>query len=297
MTQQKLQTYCPNGKLHNAIEDEHTGEVVCNLCGIILEEKTEYVETHSNTYTMDGSGSRFSGQTNKNVGESTFIRKDMKDFNGKNVEPKNRQMIKQINVWDTRVKWQYNNGHLLFIIRQQCSLVNLSEMITLEVEKLMKKIVDEKLTKGRVRIDLISAVIYYVCKKYDIPKSMGEISEAMDVPTKRIYKNLRIINDAYGIVAKIPNLDSYVSKYFSKTDINKKYEPEVRRVLKVLQESKFHEGKSPAVLVGGVMRYIITNSDCNYTGKFDQLAAACGISDVSLRMMANKITSVLNFGL
>ena len=296
MTQQKLITCCPNGKPHNAINDTFAGEIVCNLCGIVIEEKTTHDEMYSHTYTMDGSGSTFTGQTNKNVGESTFIRKSMKDFNGKSITPNNRRMLKQINIWDNRVKWQYNNGHLMFIVKQQCSLLKLNEVTTIEVHNLMKKVVDEKLTKGRVKLDLLSAIIYYICKKNDIPKSMAEISKAMDIPTKRIYKNLRVINEAYGIVTKIPNLDSYVSKYFSKTSINIKYEPEVRRLLRILQDSKFHEGKSPAVLVGAVMKYIVLNMDCDFNGTFSEISEACEISDVSLRSMSDRVTAILNFG-
>jgi len=297
MTQQKLlQTCCPDGKPHTEIDDIYAGEIVCNRCGIVLEEKTIHDEMNSNTYKLDGNSIKFVGQTNKNIGESTFIRKGMKDFNGKSVTQKNRQMFKQINKWDSRVKWEYNNGHLIFIVRQQCSALQLNEVTTLEVEKYMKKVADEKLTRGRVILNLISAVIYYVCKKNDIPKSMAEISKALDVPTKIIYQNLRVVNEAYGVIAKMPSLDSYVSKYFSKTSINAKYEPEVRRLLGVLQESKFHEGKSPAVLVGGVMKYLVMNNDCNFRGTFEEISKACEISDVSLRSMCDRITAVINLG-
>jgi len=296
MTEQKIITYCPDGKPHTAIDDIDAGEKVCNRCGIVLEEKTTHDELYSQTYKMDNNSSKFTGQTNKNLGESTYMRKGMKDFTGKGISPKNRQMFKQINKWDNRVKWQYNNGHLLFIIKQQTSLLGLNEVTILEIEKYMKKVVGEKLTRGRVTLDLLSAVIYYVCKKNDIPKSMAEISTAMNIPTKRIYQNLRVINEAYGVVSKIPSLDSYVSKYFTKTSIDPKWEPEVRRLLSVLQESKFHEGKSPSVLVGAVMRYIVLNTDCDYHGTFAEISDACEISDVSLRSMGDRVTSILNFG-
>lgn len=296
MTQQiLLKKYCPDGKEHKRIEDVDAGEFLCSRCGIVFEEKTIYDDMHSHTSTLDSHETNHVGQSNKHVGQSTFMKKNMTDHKGKKAKGINKKIFKDINTWDNRIKWRANNGRLLIIVKQTCDLLKLKESIHVEVEKYMKKLVAESVTRGRVTRELLGATIYYVCKQYDVPMTMKEISEAMDIPSKIIYQNLRVINEAYGSVNKVQSMNSYVSKYFTKTSIKPKYEKEVLRLLQKVEKDKLHVGKSPAVVIGGIMKYlVITTGD--YNGTHGDIARACDISEVSLRIMCSRIMPTLDMG-
>lgn len=290
---QHVHVYCPDGQKHNRIEDPDAGEQLCSKCGMVFEERTIYDEHFSHTSTKKKDDNEYKGQSNKHLGESTFIPKKMVDVNGKAIDFKNRGLFKQINKWDSIVKWNANRGPMLSQLKQCCDTLLIHETTQVEIIKYMNKVIDEKLTRGRVVRQMIASVIYYVCKQYDIPKTMSEISKEMNVPTKIIYQNLRVLNEAFGSVAKVQSMQSYVSKYFTKTEISPKHEKDVLRLLLELEKTQFHVGKQPATVIGGVMKYVVTQPGCDYKGTFGDLAKACGISEVSLRNSYDKIIPIL----
>jgi transcription initiation factor TFIIIB Brf1 subunit/transcription initiation factor TFIIB len=284
--------YCPDGRKHNKIEDIDAGEKLCTRCGIVFEEKTIFDETVSLTVTRNKKDTGFIGSTNKHIGESTYM--TITDNAGKPINQKNKLMFKQINTLDLRIKIRANRSTLLREVRQCCDILNINETIENEIIKCMKNISDQKLTRGRILRQVIAATIYYICKKYELPKTMSEISKTINVPTKVIYRNLRFINDAYGSIQNSQPISYYVSRYFTKTDISPKYEKDILELLEKVEKVQFHIGKQPATVIGGLMKYFVTiNTDCNYKGTFADIAKACSISEVSLRNTCNQLIPIL----
>lgn len=296
MNQQLIMLTCPDGSKHQVIEDIDAGEMLCGKCGIVLEERTVMDESLLPRAVMDESQTKFVGQNNKYIGESTHINKTFKDEKGKS---SNKNLFRAINKWDSRIAWNNNKGKLISHVDQVCSKFKLTEVIHGEIRQIMKKLQRESWTRGRVTHELLGATIYYVSKKYNFPITMAEIGVVTNLSAKVIYRNLLVVNEACGEINaenKVTSFDSYVSKYFSKTNLPPKYEKDVLKLLKITQETKFHEGKSPSVLIGAIMKYIVITNKLQKQIPFTTLSKACDVSDVAVRAMCYKVTKLFESG-
>jgi transcription initiation factor TFIIIB Brf1 subunit/transcription initiation factor TFIIB len=188
--------------------------------------------------------------------------------------------------WDKRI--QVNSNHhdkaRGEMVAKYCEKLELGIALKSDIHKYMLKSAKDKLIQGRNTVEMLAAVIHYVCKKHGVPKSLAEISRHTNVPTKKIYKNYSVICQEYGTVQKVQDIETYVTQYIVKAKMPIKYEPELRRLLALLKKEKFQEGKSPNVIIATLIRFIAINVN-DYPTTLEKIAHSCDISDVAVRGM------------
>lgn len=272
MTNKQILEYkfCLDGKEHIMIDDIHTGEVLCEKCGVVFEERTIATEQFFKEI----------GKSNMstNLGHNTVIPHDGK------LKYSEKKTFNNLRKWDRRI--QVNSNHhdkaRGELVAKYCEKLELGVTVKTDVHKYMMKLAKDKLVQGRHTVEMLASTIHYVCKKHEIPKSMAEISRHTNVPTKKIYKNYSIICQEYGTVQKVQDIDTYVTQYMTKAKMPIKYEPELRRLLALLKKEKFQEGKSPNVIIASLIRFISINVN-DYPITQEKIAEACDVSDVAIR--------------
>ena len=78
--------------------------------------------------------------------------------------------------------------------------LNLSENVFQETARLYKKAHAARIVSGRSVIGVMSACLYYSCKKLNIPRDMGEICNAANIKKNVLFSCYRGNSGFNGIV-------------------------------------------------------------------------------------------------
>ena len=166
------------------ITDEDAGEIICDRCGVVLEEK---ILSYIHDFTRKNFGDVNSNSTShrmavnaKCVGSATSIGIG-KSFG--NTDHAGKTIPKGIK--DSLVRLR-NTGNLQRTSRNQSqrsmvaatmamngliSKLDLSENVHLKAVKLFKRAQDAKIIRGRSVMGVVAACLYHVCKESDIPRA------------------------------------------------------------------------------------------------------------------------------
>jgi len=87
------------------ITDFETGEVICQNCGKVLQDKISNDTKDNNAFTKSEYASHFGSQSSlrfHDMGLATIIGKFNHDSTGKPIDYKMRPVMKRMRLWDTR---------------------------------------------------------------------------------------------------------------------------------------------------------------------------------------------------
>ena len=233
---------------NSIIIDQVEGEIVCQNCGKVYEERIIDDEYEKRTYENDGGNNQI-----QRVGppqNPTFGN----EF-GTNLIIRENGETKKIKSFQKLTNTQKNS----LKIKSLLSSVNVSYKLIQEVEEIYDKINKKLNMRGRTIIHIIIAIYYYVCKKEGsskTPKQVAEMFHSLDseLNERKIKKALNSIK--YEMVEpsdEKENIDSQqqLIKNFVGGNEDKCQLRELSfKIVENLNKSSLLEGKSPKTIAG-----------------------------------------------
>ena len=308
-------------KVHcgKVITDEYTGELICNKCGVVLQEKTlSYVEESTKNDSNEITSQRMTADT-KYIGSPTTIGNaksyGTKDHTGKTIPKVTIDSLNRL----------YNSGNIqrTSAKESQRSITSgvikldglihrlyLSENVCKETITLYKKAHAARIVSGRSVIGVMSACLYHVCKKLGIPRDMAEICNAANIKKNVLFSCYREIVDSMELYCSEKNCDdknsnskrrdindsaiakqrhiTCVPKIISKLNLPQRICRQASSLI-LLQDDYCLAGKNPKVVAATAI-YLTCNRDKKYNGITQRaMSEASGITEMSIRNLAKKI--------
>ena len=164
---------------HSVIYDYENGEKICNLCGIVVQDKLYDTELDIDSYNYKSdtkTGYPWSIILNVN-GMSTAIA----DYNTKSSKRfSSREQHNKIKFLSKIVSCSNKNRNLKIVIDLLNRLKDKLSLTSVCIEDALlyyNKVVGNGLTKGRSIKEMIVACVYIVCESSSIPRTLKEISQ------------------------------------------------------------------------------------------------------------------------
>ena len=190
------------------ITDEYAGETICNKCGVVLQEKTlSYLpELEKNDHSNEISSHMMTANT-KYIGSSTTIGNakefGVRDHTGKTIPKATRDMLNRMynsgNIQRTSAKEsQRNIANGMIKLDGLVHRLGLSENVCKDTIALYKNAHAARIVSGRSVIGVLSACLYYSCKRLGIPRDMQEICSAANIKRNVLFPCYREIVDSMG---------------------------------------------------------------------------------------------------
>jgi transcription initiation factor TFIIB len=275
---------CPDCGSINLYYDDAQGEVICNDCGLVVEEKL--VDT---TQEMQGS---FEGEEKKgrggaplseqkfdkglttNVGEISDIYKLKGD--------ETRKFLR-LKKWQERVSTSIERNLRLAMaeLRRVASFLNLPNVVKDEASRIYNYVLQRGLVRGRSMESVIAACIYSACRSYNIPRTLDEISSASDVERKEIGRTYRFIVRKMGIKTAPSSPKDYISRFASVLKLSPKTQNEALKILKRAESSELTSGRGPAGIAAAALYVAALLNDEKKTQR--EVADVAGITEVTIR--------------
>ena len=275
---------CPECHETNLIYDEQRGEVFCNDCGTVIEEKmvdsSQELQGAFEDEEKKGRGGaplslqRFDKGLTTNVGEISDIYK---------LNASSTRKFLRLKKWQERVSTSIERNLRLAMteLRRVASFLNLPEVTKDEASRIYQFVLQRGFVRGRSMESVIASCIYAACRSYDIPRTLDEISAASDVERKEIGRTYRFIIRKSGIKIKPSNPKDYIHRFASVLKLSSKTQNEALRILKQAENSELTSGRGPAGIAAAALYVAALLNNEKKTQR--EVADVAGITEVTIR--------------
>lgn len=275
---------CPECGSIDLTYDEQKGEIICNQCGLVVEEK------------MVDTGQEISGQFDKaekkgrggaplsmqkfdkglitNVGEISDIYK---------LKTGHARKFLRLKKWQERVSTSIERNLRLAMaeLRRVSSFLSLPNVVRDEASRIYNFVLQRGLVRGRSMESVIAACIYAACRSYSIPRTLDEIANASDVERKEIGRTYRFIMRKMGIKVKPSSPKDYISRFASILHLSPRTQNQSLKILKKADISELTSGRGPAGIAAAALYVSALLNDEKKTQR--EVADVAGITEVTIR--------------
>ena len=275
---------CPECDSSNLTYDESKGEVICGNCGLLVEEKM--VDTSHELRSFDKnekknrsgapiSMQKFDKGLTTNVGEISDIYKLQ--------SPQQTRKYLRLKKWQERVSTSIERNLRLAMaeLRRVSSFLDLPSVVKDETARIYNYVLQRGLVRGRSMESVIAACVYAACRRYGIPRTLDEISEASDVERKEIGRTYRFIIRRIGIKVTPSSPKDYISRFASVLNLSPKVQKEAIGILKKAEISELTSGRGPAGIAAAALYVAALLNDEKKTQR--EVADVAGITEVTIR--------------
>jgi len=274
---------CPECKSVNLSYDDQKGEIICNDCGLIVEEKmvaTDEVGGQFDKSEKKGRGGapmslqKFDKGLTTNVGEISDIYK---------LEAGQTRKFLRLKKWQERVSTSIERNLRLAMaeLRRVASFLNLPSVVRDEASRVYNFVLQRGLVRGRSMESVIAACIYAACRSYNIPRTLDEIAAASDVERKEIGRTYRFIVRKLRIKVAPSSPKDYISRFSSILHLSPKSQNEALKILKRADISELTSGRGPAGIAAAALYVAALLNDEKKTQR--EVADVAGITEVTIR--------------
>ncbi len=275
---------CPECGGVNITSDEYLGEVTCNDCGLVIEEKMADtgidLQGKFDKDQKKGRGGapisiqKFDKGLTTNVGEISDIYR---------LEPGQTRKFLRLKKWQERVSTSIERNLRLAMaeLRVIASYLNLPNVVRDETARIYNYVLQRGLVRGRSMESVIAACLYAACRSYNIPRTLDEMATASDVERKEIGRTYRFIIRKLGIRVKQSSPKDYISRFSSVLKLSPKTQNEALDVLRRAEEVELTSGRGPAGIAAAALYVAALINDEKKTQR--EVADIAGITEVTIR--------------
>ena len=276
---------CSECKLDHLVSDPESGETVCHLCGIVIEEKMQETKIQSYEEGSTSRGIEPSSLASHDMGLSTLIGITDRDGKGQTIDPSIHSAMQRLKTWNYRIQLETSKDRNLKSAFEKLQnlkdKLNLSEMIIETAAYIYRKALIKELPRGRSIDSVIAAAAYIAIGKTPIPVSLKEISQASNIRQKTIARMVRLISSELDIMIPLVDIKSYVTKIGNIAGLSEKTKREAIKTISQINDSQYLSGKNPMALAATIL-YIACSKTSEYISQ-DEIAKAAGVTDVTIR--------------
>ena len=289
-------TQCQN---YTLVLDVLSSEYVCSTCGCVSNEKiynNDLPYFEKGEYKDKSRIGMPESLTISHKGLSTLIGLNDTDGRGKMLDPIQKETIQRLRTWNNRSQLNdsisRNLDKALKYLNNFGDKLYLSPAVRENAAYIYRKAAMRKLAKGRSTVSLVAASIYAACREISIPKTISDIANVCNIPSKEIMSHYKLILKELSL--KIPVIQGidYVTLISNRLKLTEKTKREAIRIFSLVQHSRISIGKNPRAFAGAII--YIASQDCNEFLRQVEVCQVADISTVSLRKRCKEIKTILD---
>ncbi len=292
---------CPSCHSENIITDYAHGELVCKECGFVIEsglfdfrpEWRSFDEEQKSKRSRTGGPIRYA---KLNKGLTTEIDRYDRDIRGGSIQPERKAQLYRLRKWQQRSRMsssvQRNLSIALPELDRICAYLNISSNIKEECAMWYRKAVANGLVRGRSIESVVSAIVYMVSRKHQLPKTLDELEDATGIKRKDIGRSYRFICRKLKIKMPIATAIDYVPKFASELRLSGETEAKAIEILELARKKGITSGRGPTGVAAAAIYLAgkITKDKHTQKGIAKKLT---GVTEVTIRNCYDELVNAL----
>ena len=290
---------CPACNKSSLVLDENSGEIVCNMCGIVSSENRESNEREWRSFVNDGvDKSRVGAGTSitiHDMGLSTIIGTANKDATGKPLSSSMKKSIDRLRTWDSRSQ---ANSSLERNLRQALNemsklkdKLSLTDRVFEKAAYIYRKANEKKLVKGRSIHGVVAACVYAACRDTETPRTLDDVADGMNIKRKNVARCYRMICRELELKMPVADPINDIARIASRTGLGERTRRKAIKLLKKARKIGMVAGKDPMGLAAAAL-YLSCISDGGNTTQRD-ISNASGVTEVTIRNRCSGLKPLL----
>jgi len=272
-------TKCPECTSDNLVEDYDRGEVICQACGLVINENVMDRGPEWRAFTKPISYSMH------DKGLSTVIDRINRDAYGKQLPISTRLEMLRLRKWQIRTRVHSsidrNLAQAMAELDRLTDNLHIPSQVKERAAVIYRKALDSGLVRGRSIAAIAAAALYAACRATETPRTLKEVATASSVKRKDVARCYRLLLRELDIRMPVEDPVRCVSKIASKVRIPIKTQ---RTAIKILGEAKKRgvvSGKDPMGLAAAALYVACVLDDVKKTQK--EIAEVANVTEVTVR--------------
>lgn len=263
--QQKNES-CPECGGNYIVQDNITGEQVCQSCGIVISSKVLDSSPEWRTFNpiqrekRPRVGAPLTWTIHDN-GLSTYISWKDQDASGKRLTPQMKTRLYRLRKWQRRIKLSNSKArslsNALNEMKKIQSKLNLPHTVIETSSMIYRKALKANLVRGRTTQSIVVACLYMACRQCGVIRSLEEVAESINSSKKDVARNYRFL--LRELKTSVPHADpqDYIGRIVSRMMLSGETEMIAKSLLYQATLMKLTGGRAPAGLAAACV-YIST---------------------------------------
>jgi len=277
------------------ITDFETGEVICQNCGKVLEDKISNARKDNNSFTNSEYASYFGSKSSlrfHDMGLATIIGKFNHDSTGKPVEYKMRPAMKRMRFWDARShiknSSERNLRTALSEMEKLKEKLSLSDALIERSAYIYRKAARAQLVRGRSINGIVGACVYAACREMDVTRTIEDISNNLQGNRSSLAKDYRILFRNLKLTVSVPDPIRCIIQIANNLDIPENTKREAIHIFDIMKEKKLISGKKPNSVAAAVIYMAGIKTRINLSQQ--KISKVSGITVVTIRNRCKEYT-------
>ncbi|NOZ82429.1 MAG: transcription initiation factor IIB [Euryarchaeota archaeon] len=259
---------CPECGSSYLSYDDGRAEIVCNSCGLVVDEGLvdEGPEwrafDHEQSVKRTRTGAPLT-YTIHDKGLSTVIDWRNKDSYGKELSADRRAQLYRLRKWQQRIRvgnaMERNLAIALTELERISSRLGLPKNVREAAAMLYRRAVEKGLIRGRSIEGVTAAAIYASCRQCGVPRTLDEIADAAKLNRKEIGRTYRFVARELGLSLRPTTPVDYIERFGSALNLSGEVRSKAREILKKAMDRELTSGRGPtgvsaaALYIAGVL--------------------------------------------
>jgi transcription initiation factor TFIIB len=278
-------TSCPKCRLDRAVTDRESGEVVCSLCGMVIEERLEDVTKELCAQGLNEGARASPSIASYGIGLSTIIGDESKDASGQKIQSSVHSVMQRLRTWDYRIQLHDSKERnlkrafsLLFRLKGK---FNLSDAAIESAAYIYRKAVVKRLVSGRSIDAVLVASVFIAARETYSSISLREVSRVSNIRLKTIARIVKVLSSELEISVPVDDPARNVNRVASIIGLSERTRREAVDLMSRIKKEEYSAGKNPMCLAA-TMLYV---ASCRTGESISQkeIAEAAGVTSVTVR--------------
>ncbi len=264
------------------ITDFETGEMICQSCGRILQEKIADVRKER-SFTQDQHMP--TSLTMHDMGLSTIIGKSNHDSVGKPLGYEMKQSMKRMRLWDSRSQAKTSSDRNLRIALYEMvklkEKLGLSDAVIERAAYLYRKASKAQLIRGRTVKSMVGACMYAACRDMETTRTIIDISNHLQEKRKLIAKSYRMLFQNLRLTVPVTDPINCIIKFANNLQMPEITKREAIKIFDTLKEKELTAGKNPHAVAATVLYMAGIKTNVSLSQR--DITRISGITGVTIR--------------
>ena len=287
---------CPECGCTQLNYDSSRAEISCKECGFVIDENIIDAGPEWNAYSQEQQNNRArTGSPASNLVHDGGL-PSVIDKSNKNISSKNASQWYRLRKWNKKMRIsgarERSLAFALNNLSRKSSNLNLPRDIRELASSIYRKAVDNHLIRGRTIEGVVSASIYIACRKYNLPRTLAEISEVSELSKKELGRVYRFIANKLNIKLAPTSPGDYIPRFASELNLSEKIQVKSLEIIGQSRKKGLVIGKGPNGFAAAAL--YIASQQLGERRTQKDIADVAGVTEVTLRNRYKEISENLN---
>ncbi|MEM0467384.1 MAG: transcription initiation factor IIB [Candidatus Thermoplasmatota archaeon] len=297
-------TQCPECGSTHLTKDYSRAELVCNSCGLVIDEDLIDHGPEWRAFDSDQQEKRARvgapmTYTIHDKGLSTMISWQNKDSYGKSIPTRNRAQLFRMRKWQSRSRVsnasERNLAVALTELDRLSSGIGLPRTVRETAAMIYRKAVMKNLIRGRSVDGVAAASLYAACRQCNVPRTLDEISDVAHMSRKEIGRNYRFIARELGLKLMPTSPQDYISRFCSELKLSRDVQAKCIDILNEAAKKELTSGRGPTGIAAASL--YIASVLCGERRTQREVADVAGVTEVTIRNRYKEVAKKLGLGI